>query len=733
VWIDELRVYPDVAARQLRVRVALQNATGQPVTGTVGVTLTPASSAAPLALHPTIVDCRLDAQGGVSDIEVPLGDAVKTWDEFSPALYRVSVVFRGRASQGNVVDEARTTFGLREITTQGTQFLINGRKTFFRGTLECCVFPKTGHPPTDVASWKRIINVAKAHGLNLIRFHSWCPPEAAFVAADELGFYFHIEAASWANQSTTLGDGKPVDRWIYEETRRILKAYGNHPSFVLMLYGNEPGGEKYGDYLAQWVRHFKAEDNRRLFSGGAGWPQLAENAFHVTPDPRIQGWGEGLKSRLNGRPPETLTDYRDYVRARSAPVISHEIGQWCVYPNFEEIAKYTGYLKPKNFEIFRATLAAHGMGDQARDFLRASGKLQTLCYKEDIESALRTPGMGGFELLDLRDFPGQGTALVGVLDPFWEGKGYVTAKQFQRFCHHTVPLARLAKRVFTSSENLRASLEAAHFGPAPLTNVAVQWRLLDDANRAVAAGSLPPQTIPLGNGLELGRIDVPLAPLRAPARYRLEASFSGAHGANDWDIWVYPEAGDPPPPDSGLQIVSALDAAALATLNAGGKVLLLIPPGQVKNDPAAPVALGFSSIFWNTAWTARQAPTTLGILCDPRAGALAKFPTDFHSNWQWWYLINHASAMLLDGLPADLRPTIQVIDDWVTARKLGLLFEGKIGAGKLVVCSLDLRDPQNPVARQLKRSLLAYMRSREFAPKVRLTPEQIRGLMQPSR
>ena len=106
--------------------------------------------------------------------------------------------------------------------------------------------------------------------------------------------------------------------------------------------------------------------------------------------------------------------------------------------------KYTGYLKPRNFEIFRDSLEAHGMVDQARDFLLASGKLQALCYKEEIESALRTPGMGGFELLDLHDFPGQGTALVGVLDAFWDSKGYVTAGEFRRFCGSTVPLARLA-------------------------------------------------------------------------------------------------------------------------------------------------------------------------------------------------------------------------------------------------------------------------------------------------
>ena len=202
-------------------------------------------------------------------------------------------------------------------------------------------------------------------------------------------------------------------------------------------------------------------------------------------------------------PPETRTDYRAYIAARSVPVVSHEIGQWCVYPNFDEMTKYTGYLKPRNFEIFRETLAAHGMAGQARQFLLASGKLQALCYKEDIESALRTPGMGGFQLLDLHDFPGQGTALVGVLDPFWEEKGYVTAAEYHRFCGATVPLARLEKRVFTQDEETTISLEVAHFGPAPLRGVWPVFKLVDDNGKPPMPATLGMQDIGVGNGQPL--------------------------------------------------------------------------------------------------------------------------------------------------------------------------------------------------------------------------------------
>jgi hypothetical protein len=723
VWIDDVQVFPDLARKSARVRGRIGNTTGTAGGGTVTLAAELINTGQPARVPPVQVEARWDAGAGAFEAEYPLGAEARLWDEFDPALYRLTATL----SEGG--HTASATFGLREIGTQGSQFVVNGRKTFFRGTLESAIFPLTGHPPTDVESWKRIIRISKSHGLNMIRFHSWCPPEAAFTAADELGFYYQIEAASWANQSTRLGVGLPVDKWIYEETDRILRAYGNHPSIVLMAYGNEPAGRD-EEYLARWVTRYRASDPRRLYSSAAGWPQIKENQFHVTPDPRIQAWGAGLASRINARPPETRTDYRDYIRERSVPVVSHEIGQWCVYPNFDEMSKYTGYLKPKNFEIFRDRLNEHHLGDQARAFLQASGKLQTLCYKEDIESALRTPGMGGFQLLDLHDFPGQGTALVGVLDPFWEEKGYVSADEYRRFSNATVPLARLDRRIFTREEVLDANIEIAHFGPRPFTDTVAAWKLASDDGAVVASGTLPARTILQGNGIPLGRISIDLRKVPVPRRYKLIVTLTGTSFENDWDVWVYPPRVSTVPPPS-VSIVDALDEHALATLKRGGRVLLMIPPDRVKGDKHGKVALGFSPIFWNTAWTRRQAPHTLGILCDPKHSALAEFPTDSHTNWQWWFLLTRASAMILDDLPPALRPIVQVIDDWVTSRRLGLLFEARVGGGRLLVTSIDLKREigGNPVARQMLSSLLTYMNSDRFSPTVELRPEQVGALL----
>lgn len=717
VWIERIEVSPDVQTRAVTVRGRLGRTGDQPWPGKVSIGGNDTG-------HPVTATVSSD---GSFLAEYSFAPDAGLWDEFSPTLHTLAATLENGARQ-------EVTFGFRKISADGRQLTINGRKLFLRGALDCAIFPQTGHPPTDLASWKRILGVIKAHGLNHVRYHSWCPPEAAFVAADELGVYLQVEVASWPNWSTTLGDGKPVDAWIDAETARIVREYGNHPSFVILCAGNEPGGDHHAAWLSGWVQRQKLSDTRRLYTAGAGWPEVPENDFHIRSEPRIHQWGAGLTSRINSQPPETQTDYSDFIQQRSAPVVSHEIGQWCVYPNFAEMPKYTGYLKPKNFEIFQATLEAKGLSAQGHDFLIASGKLQALCYKEEIEAALRTADMGGFQLLGLQDFPGQGTALVGVVDPFWEEKGYVSPEQFRQFCNSTVPLARLAKRVFTTDEHLTAEIEVSHFGAERMTGKTTSWKLVADNGEVSASGRFPARDLEIGSGDTVGRIDLPLQRVAAPARYRLVVEVESTPFVNDWDVWVYPRISQAVSQiPSTVTVTTLLNADAEAKLQAGETVWLMLTPSQIRGDAVkGPVALGFSSIFWNTAWTNGQAPHSLGILCDPKDPALAGFPTDAYSNWQWWYPIKKGAAMILDGLPRELRPIVQIIDDWVTNRKLALAFEAKVGRGRLFVTSVDLSEAAlDPVRRQLRESFLSYLSGPSFQPKVSLTAVQVRQVVIP--
>ncbi len=701
-WIEDLQVYPHVAAKSVTVKGRVGRIPDQPSADTVAFCLLDRFDARP-RIPTAKVPVQWSDQGGTFEAQLALPDNAVTWDEFRPRLYELTVwadTSLARPSSRQVL------FGLREITTRGRDFLLNGHPAFFRGTLECCIFPKTGYPPTDVESWRRIIRVCKEHGLNHIRFHSWCPPEAAFVAADELGFYYQVECGVW----TQPGDGKPIDEWIYRESERIVRAYGNHPSFMLLTHGNEPHGSKREEFLAKWVSYWK-RDGRFLVTSGSAYPQLPENQYHVYyPCRGPHGW--------------LGKDYRADVAKLDVPVIVHEMGQWCVYPNFDEVRKYTGPLQPKNFDIFRDSLAEHGMLDQARDFVHASGKLQVLCYKEEVEAALRTPGIGGVQLLDLHDFPGQGTALVGVLDPFWDSKDYVTAQEFRRFYSPTVPLARLLKRTWTTDEVLTCDVEVAYFGVAPLENAVTAWRLLSDDGRAVAGGEFTPKTLPLGSGTALGKISVDLSTLGAPKAYRLVVGLKGTPAENDWNLWVYP-AKSMTAESGNVLVAGTLDETALARLETGGRVLLLANHLSSEHP-----RLFFEPIFWNRYMFNTRNQQTLGLLCDPKHPALALFPTEAWQDWQWNDIVTAARAMVLDDLPEGLRPIVQPIDDWNTNRRLGLIFECRVGPGRLLVCSADLEKNDRPAARQLRASLMAYAGSDRFQPKIQATKEALAKMLE---
>lgn len=718
-FIDDVQVYPDIHKKQIIARIKINSEVSKKILLTLSAKSDHQNAEQLKSLTKTF---HFEGKDSAFEIVYNMGDHPLLWDEFHPNVYSLKVQLRS----DDGTDEKQVQFGMREFASVGTQFTINGRKTFLRGTLECAIFPKTGFPPTDVASWMHVFEKAKSYGLNHMRFHSWCPPEAAFEAADKMGFYLHIECSSWANQGAVIGDGKPLDQFIYDESDRIVKAYGNHPSFCMMAYGNEPAGKNLKNYLTEFVEFWKQKDNRRLYTTAAGWPIVPENNYNSTPEPRIQHWGEGLKSIINREAPRTNYDWSSVIEKWQHPTISHEIGQWCVYPDFKEIKKYTGVLKAKNFEIFRDKLNENGLGHLADSFLLASGKLQVLCYKADIEAALRTPNFGGFQLLDLHDFPGQGTALVGVLNPFWEDKGYVTAKEYSRFCNATVPLVLFPKMIYLNNETLQVQVEMAHFGAARLQNASAKWEIKNSGNKILFSGNFPSTTIPIGNAFKLGEIKQSLASIKDPSKLTLTVTVGNYQ--NSWEWFVYPA--QQPKAGDDILVTQQLNDDAVNKLNRGGKVLLTLKKGAISENHGGNIAIGFSSIFWNTAWTKGQPPHTLGVLVNPQSPALKYFPTDYYSGYQWWDAMSHSNAVMLDSVAKGLTPIVRVIDDWVTARSLGLVFECRVGNGKLLVSSIDLLSDkeQRPEARQLLYSLLKYMGSNAFDPKVKVGVSKIQNL-----
>ncbi len=720
IYMEEVRIFPDIAKRSVKINVRVVNRTPNPTVGFFNISAKSFNTVEEHKAEKKRSEVEIEEGVNTFKLEYALGRDALLWDEFHPNLYHLNV----QLTTGAGIDEMVEDFGMRQFEARGSRFVINGQPVFLRGTLECAVSPETGYPATDTEHWENIFKTASAYGLNHIRFHSWCPPEAAFKVADRMGFYLQVECSAWAH----IGDGKPIDRWIMEESERIVKYYGNHPSFCMLAYGNEPGGKNYRAFLTRFVRYWKEKDPRRVYTGAAGWPALSVNDYDNLPGARIQGWGQGLKSRINRLPPSTDFDYSAIIKKTGKPYVSHEIGQWCAYPDFKEIPTYNGELREKNFEIFQETLKDHRMAHLADSFLLASGKLQVLCYKEDIEAALRTRGMAGFQLLGLSDFPGQGTALVGVVNALWNEKGYVKGGEYRHFCDKVVPLVRFPKRIYTAGEQLVVPVEVAYFDEQESVEAQPAWYIREGEN-TLYQGKLKKVKLSRGNGQALGVISVKLETGLTAVKQTLFVDVAGH--TNQWDFWVYPSKVNIKKAKEKVLVVSRLNGRVVDYLKGGGKVLLTLGKGKVAEDKGGDVGIGFSSIFWNTAWTRGQKPHTLGILCNPAHPALADFPTEYHSNWQWWDAMSHSDAILLDSLAPGIQPIVRVIDDWFTNRSLGLIVEGKVGDGRILITGIDLRHQlsRRPEAGQLLYSLLRYMNGENFNPETTLDEERIRALI----
>jgi len=638
---------------------------------------------------------------------IPIPEDAEYWDEFNPYLYDMKIFLTGR---DGLLDDRNIKIGLRSIANCNGVLTINGHPAFMRGTLNCASFPRTGYPSTDKAEWLREFSKCKNYGLNHIRFHSWCPPEAAFQAADELGLYLYVESSAWAGN---IGSGNEIDSYVYDETDRILYNFGNHPSFCFISYGNQPSGPKNEEYLDRYVRYVKSVEKRMLVTSSSGWPQIEASDFQCVRGPRIQFWGNATESFINSKEPSSDYNWSDYCRNSRVPVISHETGQWCTFPNFREINEYSGPYKARNFEIFRDLLEKHGMGNLAESFFMASGKLQTLCYKADIEAALRTRNQGGYELLGLQDFSGQGSALVGPLDVFWNEKAYTSAREYREFQNSVVPLALMKKFIYTDKETFEADIQLANYYKE-YKGVAVTWNIMDRNGNKIQEGSFPGGNYPIGNVLEVGKISVDLDSLSSPQQYRLEVAIK--EFANHWDFWVYPS--DVTLCRDDIHLTDTLDNEAVDILKKGGKVLLSVKKGKLNPDFGGNIPVGFSSIFWNTDWKPVNLSYTLGILCNPGHKALSEFPTDYYSNYQWHDAMLHSGVVRLDSLGYKGVPIVRVIDDWFTSRPIALIVEAKAYKGKLMISGIDFfTDIENRKSgKQLLYSILEYMKSDHFNP-----------------
>ncbi len=631
-----------------------------------------------------------------------------------------------RLELANDAEQQRTTPKVldcfKDFRIEGSHFYANGHRVFLRGKHDAAVWPLTGHVEMTVEGWVKYLATCREYGINHVRFHSWCPPEAAFTAADSLGIYLQPELPFWGafnkKDSTLMA-------FLHQEGENILREYGHHPSFRMMALGNELWGDI--DQMKAFVDDFRRIAPDKYYTFGSnyylGYQGVKEGMDYFTTC-RIGGeqWGQfNTHTRgsfsfadtfdggmINHFRPNTAMNFDEACDKAGLPIISHETGQFQTYPDFAEMKKYTGVLRPCNFEVFRKRLAAAGMLQQAADFHKASGLWSVKLYKADIEMDLRTRNMAGFQLLDIQDYPGQGSAFVGILDAFMESKGITTPEEWRQWCSPVVPLLVADSLCFESGDTLKAKIQVANYGGASLCGKTLRWKI-GETEGTLRISSHDEGLMDVGALQQVLRAD-------QPAKLEVALSIDGTTARNSYELWVYPRRAVD---KTGVVVTKTLTAEVAKKLEQGAKVLWM--------PDSLPYTVGglFQTDYWNYRMfkTISEnnkkpvSPGTLGILTNPQHPLFRGFPTEMHSNWQWFPVVKASHPLVLDNFPKDCQPIVQVIDNIERNHRLGLVMEWQVGKGKLLVCMSDLEQAsKHPEGRAFYRSVLDYMRSTDFAP-----------------
>ena len=701
VWIDQVHLNPDPAKPSVEIRIG--NRTGKAGSGNLLLRISSDNNPSEKS-----VPVKWDPQGGAITQPLDFAGKLPVWSEFHPNLQQLNLTLQSDNGQ----DTRKLSFGLRKIARSGMSITLNDLPIFLRGTHEGCSFPLTGYPPMDVEGWRRIFKILKQWGLNHMRFHSYCPPEACFTAADEEGIYLQPELPLWTGKLDAAGDEKRV-AWVREEARRVIEAYRNHPSMVLFSLGNELQGQF--KFLENLLGDLKKADPSRLYT-------MTSNRLWILDAPAKLGepnmppllddflverafWNKKEKDGMRGQTffaesPNTSIDFSQTLKRSPLPLLTHEIGQWNAFPNLAEISKYTGVLRPINLEAIRDDLKKNGLLSQAADFTRTSGKFCAELYKQELELALRSTPLSGYQILDLHDYPGQGTAHVGLLDSFWDPKGFAEPAPFREACSPIVPLLRLPKRVYTSNETLSAKLEFVNFLEKPISNVSPQWEIKTSDGKMIGNGKLDPINLPLGAAIPAGTLTASLSSVTQPTEATIRVSAPEACAMNSWKIWIVP----PQPFIKPKVTVTSSLAEAQTSLGKGAPVLFLPTQGSIRQRQDT----SFLPAFWSPVYFTNQAGT-MGLLIQNKHPALADFPTEEYCNWQWWSLLTPCAGSVVLDQVKNIQPIVQTIDAFSRNQKLGLIFEVKVGPGRLLVCSANLSGDLDPMRRQMRTSLIRYL------------------------
>lgn len=619
------------------------------------------------------------------------------WDEFNPALYTLHVRM---SYDGAVTDTKSVTFGLRTIEASGTEFIVNGRKTALRGTLDCGIYPITGYPPTDLETWLHTFRTVKEYGLNHVRFHSWCPPEAAFQAADMTGVYVLAEMPLWLNVDVTplsAGDDPIHAGYFHKEAVNISRFYGNHPSFVMFSNGNENLGDH--EMLEDIITQVKAYDPRRLYTLTSNFDRPVSPADDYFSAFEAGGRRVRVQVFHDVISEHTRLSYDEAIKNMPLPVVSFEVGQYCVYPDVNSAKDYTGNLKPVNFDFIKQEMIKHNVYHMLDKFKTASGKFAALMYKEEIEASMRTHGMGGFELLGLSDYTGQGTATIGLLDVFWKSKGLISPSEFRCFCNEVVPLMK-ADRIFKGGDSLKVEFDLYNYGEKKISFPMFNFKVYNGASLVFAEKT------------RSKKLNVPLDLIMKPTMLTCKLSVEGY--SNSWNIFVYPEEKY----IAGVSLIDRIDERFYDIVKNGGRAMVHMN----KDNLRKPIEGLFKPTFWSPAHFPSERAN--GLMIDSQSAAFEYFPTTDYADFQWKHPIDNCVCADVSELNPDFRHLVEPVPNFYSNIRRSPLFEAKIGKGSFLFCGFDF-GVQHLTVQALRTSLFKYTSSNHFEPTQTLGIEDI--------
>lgn len=683
---------------------------------------------------------------------LPLWENVKLWDEAEGNLYEMAAILdSGMAAEygDDIVDECQIRFGIRSFGDNGSgRLALNGRTIFLRGEANCAEYPETGHPPMTIPEWKEMLLKYRSYGINCVRFHSHCEPEAAFAAADELGMLLQPELSHW-DPKNAFGTEESY-RYYRAELTAILKTYANHPSFVMLTLGNELQAQGKGrERMRELVRTAKRLDPTRLYADGSnafyGEEGCdSESDFYTSQSCRnvvIRGTFSGMRGYINENYPSADHAYDaamvEIRKEYPKPVFSFEVGQFEVLPDFEELKSFHGISDPVNLKLIKKRVEERGLLPSWKKYVEATGELSRLAYREEIEAAMRTRELSGISLLGLQDFPGQGTALVGMMNSHLEPKPYDFARpeRFREFFQECRILVKLPHYTYEAGERLIAEVEAANFGKGNIEGVFC-WTLagkksvsengncepaeIKSKNTVIATGEDTEITICRpGSYTEVGSLDIPLDFVEKNTALTLKVRIGDSISA--YPIWVYRKT-TPVCPENVYE-TRAFDMKTREILQNGGRVYL--SPDADKESLPNSIKTQFTTDFWSVGTFADQ-EGGMGQLIDTEHPIFKEFPTDFHTDWQWWIMATKRAVIL----PHPMKTIITEMDSYAFLRPMAQMIEFRCLKGKVLLSTMELhKSQQYPEVRALQASIYTYLSGENFEPAEEITEEELSMLV----